>query len=143
MRGICIYSICQNQSASLVAFMKFYCYMTLHAYAFLPPVIKGSCFQNVQGLTVFKLLFSLMLKSNERNVYTFHLPESKCKLGGFYEILLLNYTTHTFLPPIIKGSCFQTVQGLTVFKLIFSFNGKQIRVLSFYPQGFTCIIFSF
>ena len=56
-------------------------------------VIKGSCYQNVQGLTVFKLIFSFMLKSNERNLYIFHLPESKCKLGGFYEILLLHDTT--------------------------------------------------
>ena len=111
MRGKCIIIPLPESKCKLGGFYEI---LLLHntTYAFLPPVIKGSCFQNVQGLTVFKLIFSFMLKSNERNVYIFHLPESKCKLGGFYEVLLLHYTNHAFLPPIIKGSCFQNVRGL-------------------------------
>ena len=47
----------------------------------------------------------------------FHWLESKCQLGAW----LLHDTTHAFLSPLffIMGSCFQNVQGLSVFKVNF------------------------
>ena len=46
----------------------------------------------------------------------FHWLESKCQLGGFYMTLLVHFYHHFFL---IKGSCFQNVQGLSLFKVNF------------------------
>ena len=44
----------------------------------------------------------------------FHWLESKCQVGGFYMTLLMHFPLHFFF---IKGSCFQNVQGLSLFKV--------------------------
>ena len=45
--------------------------------------------------------------------------------------LLMHFSHHFFF---IKGSCFQNVQGLSVFKVNFLFLRKNIQVLSLYSQ---------
>ena len=69
-------------------------------------------------------MINLMFKSNHSNVY---IPLTKTKVRAWW--LLWNSTStlhYSCICPtnllFIKGSCFQNVQCLTVFKLMFSFS---------------------
>ena len=60
----------------------------------------------------------------------FHWLESKCKLCGFYFTLLVHFSQHLF---IIKGSCFQNVQGYQ--GLLYKFSIFLLNVCNSYLCG--------